>query len=107
MKVIVVGMGVQGPKRRHAAGADFVASVDNTKPGADFRSLEQVPLADYDAALLCVPDAAKPALIRHLLSNGKHILVEKPLSVERVEQFDEFEQLARRHRAVLYVAYNH
>ena len=33
----------------------------------------------YDAALLCVPDAAKIGLLDYLIEHGKHALVEKPL----------------------------
>ena len=107
MRTIVVGMGVQGPKRRRAAGDDFVGSVDPAKPDADYRRIEDVPLTSYDAALLCVPDSAKPTLTSYLLSNGKHLLVEKPLWVERSDQFDEWEELAQRKGVVLYTAYNH
>ena len=44
----------QGRKRRAFAGNDYVASVDPDNGEADFRALEDVPLADYDAALVCV-----------------------------------------------------
>ena len=43
MRVIVVGLGVQGHKRREAAGADFVATVDPVHELADYRTIEQVP----------------------------------------------------------------
>ena len=50
MKVIVVGLGVQGAKRRAAAGSDYVASVDSAKREADYRSIEDVPLGAYPAS---------------------------------------------------------
>ena len=59
LRVIVVGLGVQGHKRRTVAGKDVVATVDPIQPDADYKSIELVPLASYDAALLCVPDEAK------------------------------------------------
>lgn len=46
MRVIVVGLGIQGKKRQHHAGSDYVCSVDPVKPEADYQSIEQVPLAD-------------------------------------------------------------
>ena len=55
------------------------ATVDPVIADADYRSVQQVPLASYDAALVCTPDEAKLELLRHLLENGKHVLVEKPL----------------------------
>ena len=107
MRVIVVGMGVQGEKRRRFAGRDFVASVDPVKPGADYRRLEEVPLERYDAALLCVPDAPKVELLTYLARAGKHALVEKPLWAESDAAIAALEHLARERGVVLYTAYNH
>jgi predicted dehydrogenase len=105
--VIVAGLGVQGRKRRAFAGADFVASVDPTVAEANYRSIEGVPLEAYDAALVCVPDGAKLELLRYLLDNRKHVLVEKPLSTLRDEAILDLEATARRRGVVCYTAYNH
>ena len=86
MRVIVVGLGVQGYKRRIFAGTDYVASVDPVNLEADFRDPSEIPLDAYDAALACVPDEPKFDLIRYFLSNGKHVLVEKPLYALRDAQ---------------------
>ena len=59
MKAIIVGLGVQGHKRRKFAGSDFVASVDPINKEAEYRSVEDVPLNNYDAALVCIPDEPK------------------------------------------------
>src|SRR3546814_10293275 len=83
MRCIVVGLGVQGHKRRRVAGADFVAAVDPVHPDATYRRIEDVPLKNYDAALCCTPDAPKADILRYLLANRKHTLVEKPLWAER------------------------
>lgn len=104
-RVVVVGLGIQGPKRIAAAGADFVASVDPVKP-ADYVRLQDVPLDSFDAALLCVPDDAKPSLISYLIEAGKHVLVEKPL-FGGVDWLRSMEGLARRNGVFLYTAYNH
>ena len=106
MRCIVVGMGVQGEKRKRFAGGDFVASVDPVR-AADFRSLEEVPLDLYDAALLCVPDAPKVALLTYLALNGKHALVEKPLGAADDGVLEALEGEARRRGVFLYTAYNH
>ena len=79
MRVAVAGLGVQGKKRVAAAGADVVATVDPAVAEARYKRLEQVPLSDFDAALVCAPDDAKIPLLEYLLSRGKHVLVEKPL----------------------------
>ncbi len=107
MKTIVVGLGVQGDKRRRAAASDYVGSVDPVHAQADFRSVEDAPFHTYDAAFVCVPDEPKFELLRYLLRNGKHVLVEKPLWVTRDSDIAELEALARRHGAVIYTAYNH
>lgn len=52
-------MGVQGQKRQAVAGSDVVATVDPVNPNATFKSIENVSLGDYDAALLCIPDEPK------------------------------------------------
>lgn len=106
MKVVVVGLGVQGHKRRAVAGSECVATVDPVNPDAQFRRLEEVPLGSYDAALVCTPDEVKIGLLTFLLSNRKHLLVEKPLFGER-EELEELKSLAERNRVSCYTAYNH
>ena len=107
MRVIVVGLGVQGEKRRRFAGADFVADVDPAGKQAKYRHVEDVPLGAYDAALVCTPDEPKVDLLSHLLGNGKHVLVEKPLWAASDEDISTLEKLARASRVVCYTAYNH
>ncbi len=107
MRAIVVGMGVQGHKRRRFAGADYVASIDPVNKDSDYRDIRDVPLADYDAALCCVPDEPKIDLLTYLAENGKHALVEKPLWAEDVGAIANLEALARKKNVVCYVAYNH
>ena len=107
MKVIVVGLGIQGRKRRSVAGGDVVATVDPIIAEAAYRRVEDVPLASYDAALVCTPDAAKIPLLTYLISNGKHVLVEKPLLADDEVALRELAQLIQRGPAVCYTAYNH
>lgn len=107
MRVIVVGFGVQGHKRRHYAGKDFVATVDPVNLDADFKAIEDVPLADYDAALCCVPDGPKIDLMTYLFENGKHALIEKPLFAATEEDLLKLEVLAQQKNVVAYTAYNH
>jgi predicted dehydrogenase len=107
MRVVVVGLGVQGYKRRRAAGSDFVAAVDPVNTEAGYRRIEDVPLADYDAALACIPDKPKAAVLEFLLANGKHVLVEKPLWVAQDGHIERLAALASQNRAVCYTAYNH
>lgn len=107
MRVIVVGLGVQGYKRRAIAGADCVASVDPVNEEADHRRLEDVPLGSFDAALCCIPDGPKVEVLGHLLENGKHVLVEKPLWAADDGDIDRLQRLARAKGVYCHVAYNH
>lgn len=107
MRVVVTGLGVQGQKRRRVAGSDFVAAVDPINREADYRRIEDVPLGSYDAVLACIPDEPKVAMLRYLLGNGKHVLVEKPLWAEDARDLAQLALLAKQNRAVCYTAYNH
>jgi len=107
MRAIVVGLGVQGHKRRKFAGADYVASVDPANPDADFKSVLDVPLDAYDAALCCIPDEPKFEVLSYLLERGKHVLVEKPLWSMTDGGVEALQSLARKAGVVCYTAYNH
>ena len=107
MRVIVVGLGVQGRKRLAVAGKEAVATVDPFNAEARYRRVEDVPLSEYDAALLCIPDEAKLELISYLLSNGKHLLVEKPLFAVDASDLVRLKALSEQNHAVCYTAYNH
>jgi scyllo-inositol 2-dehydrogenase (NADP+) len=107
LRVAIVGLGVQGKKRLAIAGGEAVATVDPLQNTAQYRAIEDVPLDVYDAALVCTPDQAKLAILRYLLGNGKHVLVEKPLLGNDVEDLLELQELARKHHAISYTAYNH
>src|SRR5690606_33759256 len=52
------------------------------------------------------PDAPKIELLTYLLSNSKHVLVEKPLFAD-AETLRRLAHLAREQRTVCYTAYNH
>ena len=107
IKVIVVGLGVQGQKRRAVAGDTVAATVDPEIDGADFRRIEEVPLGDYQAALVCTPDEAKIDLLDYLLGNAKHVLLEKPLLTDDEADLRRLAETAKRTGAVCYTAYNH
>jgi scyllo-inositol 2-dehydrogenase (NADP+) len=107
MRVAVVGLGIQGRKRSAVAGDAVAATVDPVVAGADYTAIEQVPLDRFDAALVCTPDEAKPAVLEYLLSRGKHVLVEKPLLATDEEVLHRLGEIARTNGAALYTAYNH
>ena len=107
MRVIVVGLGIQGRKRLAVAGADAVGTVDPVCDKADFTRVQDVPLKLYDTALVCTPDGPKVELLAYLLGHGKHVLVEKPLVASENDELERLKALAARSGAVCYTAYNH
>lgn len=102
-----MGLGIQGRKRVAACGADVVATVDPAVSDASHRRIDDVPPADFDAALLCTGDGPKLDLLRRLISGGKHVLVEKPLLAPEAGVYAELRDLTRRSRVACYTAYNH
>ena len=107
MRTVVVGLGIQGRKRRAVAGSDVVAVVDSTVDGVEHRDVRDVPLDRYDAALVCTPDAPKIDILTYLVSHGKHVLVEKPLLAADRSTLQRLAALAAERRVVCYTAYNH
>ena len=73
MRVVIVGMGVQGNKRKKFLGRDFAYSVDKFKK-ADFQSISEVPLNKFDTVFACVPDKQKLQIANYCIDNNKHIL---------------------------------
>jgi len=107
VKIAIVGLGVQGKKRMATAGDDVVATVDPVVPTAHCQQIQQLPLDDFDAAIVCTPDQSKIDILKYLLSNGKHVLVEKPLLAADTQELNELEEIARSAGTVCYTAYNH
>lgn len=107
MRVLLVGLGVQGRKRLAAAGADVMAAADPVDRSAQYAAVEDVPLGAYDAALVCTPNDVKVGILQYLLSHGKHALVEKPLLAASEATLEELSGLAARAGVVCYTAYNH
>jgi scyllo-inositol 2-dehydrogenase (NADP+) len=107
MRVVIVGLGVQGKKRLAIAGDDAVATVDPISPDAKYGRIEDVPLDDYEAALVCTPDGVKIPILSYLLFNGKHVLVEKPLMPDAGEDLLRLKALSLSKKVACYTAYNH
>lgn len=106
MRVVVVGLGIQGKKRQKVAGSEVVAIVDPVKPEAGYKTIKEVPLDSYDAALVCTPDESKVSLLTYLLKNKKHVLVEKPL-LAGAQEIYQLKLLAEDRKVTCYTAYNH
>jgi len=107
MRYLVVGLGNIGGRRRALLGEHCVATADPFNAAADYRSVRDVPVDTFDAAVLAIPDDDKIDLVTYLLEQGKHVLVEKPLPLPDEETAQRLESLARSRGLLLYTAYNH
>jgi len=105
MRYVLVGLGNIGSKRKAVLGDRCVATVDPFNPDAGHRAPEECPEADYDAAVVATPNDVKLDLIRHFLDRGKHVLVEKPLTLTP-EVADDLLRRSNRQGAVWYTSYN-
>jgi len=106
MKVVIVGMGVQGNKRKKILGKNFLYSVDKYKK-ANFKSISDVPLNKFDSVFVCVPDSEKLKIVNYCIDNNKHVLIEKPFIVKSNRTFINLEKKARKKKTICYTAYNH
>jgi scyllo-inositol 2-dehydrogenase (NADP+) len=106
MKTIVVGLGVQGNKRKLHCGNDFEFSVDPNNPEAEFSDLEKIDYSSFESVMLCVPDELKEKYVNQFIARGKNILIEKPFTLTS-EKSQELLTLATNKGLTIYVAYNH
>jgi predicted dehydrogenase len=106
-KYLVIGMGIQGPKRAKIDKKNFVGYVDPFNKAADYKNILDVPLEIYNSAYVCTPDKNKVNIIKFLLKNKKNVLVEKPLLTIKNNTIRELYGLAKRNKIILYTAYNH
>jgi scyllo-inositol 2-dehydrogenase (NADP+) len=107
VRYLVAGLGNIGQRRRALLGERCVATADPFNAAADYPSVRDCPPDGYDAAVLAIPDGGKVELIRYLLEQGKHVLVEKPLPLPDEATARELEALAQTRGVALYTAYNH
>tara|TARA_B100000768_G_C11257013_1_gene366894 strand:- start:428 stop:1327 length:900 start_codon:yes stop_codon:yes gene_type:complete len=106
MRIIIVGLGVQGKKRLAIAKSDTVSTVDPFKE-SDYDNLYDVPLKSFDSAILCIQDDLKIEYIKYLLSNKKNVMVEKPIFSSTSKQIKMLKNLAEENNVCCYTAYNH
>jgi predicted dehydrogenase len=105
-KFVVVGMGVQGVKRRAIIGKSPCLTVDPSVTTSDYGRIQDVPLDSFDVVFLCTPDAAKWEIVEYCVIHGKHVLIEKPFTLEPTE-YTKLSKLQETSGSTVYVAYNH
>ena len=106
MRAALVGLGVQGGKRKKVAQAHVVATVDPVNPSADFSKISDLSDVNLDYAILCIPDDEKIPVLNYFLDRGCDVLVEKPL-MGHPSEIREICQKFQSNNLILYTAYNH
>jgi scyllo-inositol 2-dehydrogenase (NADP+) len=108
MKVIVVGNGIQGKKRKLFLGKnEFICSVDPYCSKSKFKLIKNVPIDSYDTVFVCTPESEKIKIIEYCIKNKKNCLIEKPFPNYDKRKIKSLEKLANKNNIVCYTAYNH
>jgi scyllo-inositol 2-dehydrogenase (NADP+) len=105
-KVVIVGLGNQGIKRSKILKSELVATVDPFNNQADFKDIESLDLTTFDSVFICTPDDVKVDYILYFLSNGKNVLVEKPLNLS-TSSYHKIQKYIELLGVKIYVAFNH
>lgn len=105
MSSLVIGLGVQGNKRIRFLKEKYT-TVDPLNSSADYKKIEDVPLKKITHAYVCTPESQKFKIIKYLLRNKIHVLVEKPLILKKKEDL-EILNILKSKKSILYTAYNH
>jgi len=107
MRSIIIGLGIQGLKRKLILGNELVATIDPINVDADANNLTQIDPNSYDVIFSCVPDKFKLQTIYDAIKLKKSCLVEKPLLMKKTSDFDVLENLSNEESIYLQTAYNH
>jgi predicted dehydrogenase len=108
MKVVIVGYGVQGKKRKlYLKKTEFICFVDPYLKDSNYRLIEDVPKHLYDTVFICTPDNAKLKIIEYCIKNKKNCLIEKPFPFCDLKRIKYLEKLSNKNKVICYIAYNH
>ena len=108
MKILIVGLGVQGQKRKKLLNKKLIfATVDTKNKSADFKNIKDVPLEKYDSVFVCTPDSEKLKILNYCIRFKKNALIEKPLVANSESIIKKLEIRANKENLVFYSAYNH
>ena len=106
MKAIIVGFGVQGIKRLKVLGKKCVATVDKFNSKADYKSIKEVDLKEFDTVFICVPELEKYSIIKYCLKKNKNFFIEKPLYLP-TKNINLINKKLKLNKKKGYVAFNH
>lgn len=109
MNYIIVGFGNIGHKRKDALGKKCITTIDpDIKKQADYKDSYSLPdklLQKFSCVILAVPKQFKLELLEYWLSKGKHVLVEKPLVIDK-KIANRLLAICKKNRVIWYTGYN-
>jgi predicted dehydrogenase len=108
MSNLIIGFGVQGKKRlNYLKNKKKTVIVDPLNKKSNYKNIQHLKdIKKFKKAYICTPESEKFKTIKYLLENNKHILVEKPLTLSKVEN-NQIKTLLKKRKSTLYIAYNH
>ena len=108
MKAIVIGLGVQGQKRKKTLQKKgfYVCSVDPLNKEAEEKKISQIEKYKYDTVFICVPDKEKEKYKDIFINKKINIFIEKPFLVND-EKMKKYEKISNINKKYFYIAYNH
>jgi scyllo-inositol 2-dehydrogenase (NADP+) len=110
MRVVIVGLGTQGEKRKKVLlkSKELVATVDKYNKKADYKNLKKLFQSKvfFDTVFISCPDEYKLKYINIFLNKKKNILVEKPLFINN-EKIENLISQVKKKKIIFYIAYNH
>ncbi len=110
MKFLVIGLGNQGIKRIQTLKKHSYFTVDPYVKSADFRSIDEISkklLNEIEAAIICTPEKNKFKLIKFCFMHNINVLVEKPLLLNKMADYNYIERVGLKNKLICYTAYNH
>lgn len=107
MKILIVGLGIQGNKRlKYFSSRDIVYTFDPYNKNADFKKLSEIDLDYFESVFICTPINQKERLINYFLKKEKNILIEKP-SILNIDKLKKIKTITNDKQITFYTAYNH
>ena len=110
MKFLQFGLGNQGLKRIKTLKRHTVFTVDPYVKNSNFKKKEDIDfitLSKIDAAIISTPEEEKFDLIKFCFNNNINVLVEKPLLLKNLKEYNEIEKIGLKKNLICYTAYNH
>ena len=110
MKVLIIGLGTQGNKRKkilEKIKKNKIITLDPYNSLSDYKKIEDINLNYIDCIFLCVPSKDKKKYIDICIKFKKSFLIEKPFPKYSLNETRKILKNLRSNKIICYVAYNH